>query len=73
MSALFKESDKDKFHILFEFTSETREFFEKFRKAFLTAFLLRHFDSNRKIKIETDASKFAISEIISQLDEIFEQ
>jgi hypothetical protein len=73
MFALFKKSDKDKFHISFEFTSEAREFFEKFRKIFITTLLLRHFDSNRKIKLETNASDFVISKIISQLNEKIEQ
>jgi hypothetical protein len=65
MSALFKRSDKDKFHISFEFISKAREFFERLRKVFITTFLFRHFDSNRKIKLQTDASDFAISKIIS--------
>ncbi len=73
LSALLKKSDKNKFHIFFEFTSDAKESFEKLRQAFFTASLLRHFDSNRKIKLETDASDFAISEIISQLNEAIEQ
>jgi hypothetical protein len=73
LSALLKENDKNKFHILFEFTLNAKESFEKLRQTFLTASLLRHFDSNRKIKLETDASDFAISEIISQLNEMIEQ
>ncbi len=73
MSALLKSNDKDKFHIFFVFTSEARESFEKFRKIFLTTLLLCHFDSNRKIKLETDASDFVISKIISQLNEVIEQ
>jgi hypothetical protein len=71
--ALLKRSDKDKFHIFFEFTSKARKSFERFRKVFITTSLLRHFDSNRKIKLETDASDFAISKIISQLNEEIEQ
>jgi hypothetical protein len=73
MFALLKRSDKDKFHISFEFTSKTRKFFERFRKVFITTSLLRHFDSNRKIKLETDASNFVISKIIFQLYEEIEQ
>jgi hypothetical protein len=73
MSALFKRSDKDKFHISFEFTSKARKSFERFRKIFITTFLLRHFDSNRKIKLETNASDFVISKIIFQLNEKIEQ
>jgi hypothetical protein len=72
LSALLKKSDKDKFHIFFEFTSNAKKSFEKFRQIFFTASLLRHFDSNRKIKLETNASDFVISEIIFQLDEAIE-
>jgi hypothetical protein len=73
MFAFFKKSDKNKFHISFEFTSKAKIFFEKFRKIFITTFLLRHFDSNRKIKFETDVSNFVISKIIFQLNEKIEQ
>jgi hypothetical protein len=37
--ALLKESDKNKFYILFEFTSDAKKSFEKFRQAFFTASL----------------------------------
>jgi hypothetical protein len=69
----FQRSDKDKFHIFFILTSKARELFEKLRKVFLTTSLLRHFDLDRKIKLKTNASKFVISRIISQLNETFEQ
>jgi hypothetical protein len=73
MFALLKKSDKNKFHISFEFISKARKFFEKFRKIFITTFLFRHFDSNRKIKLETNASNFVISKINFQLNEEIEQ
>jgi hypothetical protein len=73
LCAFLKENDKDKFHISVILTSKTRKFLKKFRKIFLTSFLLRHFDSDRKIKLKTNASKFAILRIISQLNETFEQ
>ncbi len=57
------------FHISFVLTSKAKEFFEKFRKTFLTTFLFRDFDLNRKIKLKTNALKFVISKIISQLNE----
>jgi hypothetical protein len=72
MFALFKRSDKNKFHIFFEFTSKARKSFEKFRKIFITTFLFRHFDLNRNIKLETNASDFVISRIIFQLNEEIE-
>ncbi len=64
MFALLKKSDKNKFHISFEFISKARKSFEKFRKIFITTFLIRHFDSNQKIKLKTNASEFVISRII---------
>jgi hypothetical protein len=73
LSALLKKSDKDKFHIFFEFTSNAKKSFKKLRQAFFTASLFRHFDSNRKIKLEINASDFAILEIIFQLNEAIEQ
>jgi hypothetical protein len=63
--ALLKKSDKNKFHIFFEFISDAKKSFEKLRQAFFTTSLLRHFDSNRKINFKTNASDFAISENIS--------
>ncbi len=70
--AFLKENDKNKFHILFEFILNAKKSFEKLRQAFFTTSLLRHFDSNRKIKFEINASNFVISEIISQLNEVIE-
>jgi hypothetical protein len=72
LSALLKRSDKNKFHILFEFTSDAKKSFEKFRQIFFTTSLFRHFDSNRKIKFKINASNFVISKIISQLNEAIE-
>ncbi len=71
--ALLKESDKDKFHIFFEFISNAKKSFEKLRQAFFTASLFHHFDLNRKIKLKTNASDFAISRIIFQLNEAIKQ
>ncbi len=73
MFAFFKKDDKNKFHIFFEFISKAKEFFEKFRKVFITIFLFRHFDLNRKIEFKTNASNFVILRIISQLNEKIEQ
>jgi hypothetical protein len=73
LSALLKKNDKNKFHIFFEFTSNAKKSFENLRQVFFTASLLRHFDSNRKIKLETNASNFAILKIFFQLNETIEQ
>jgi hypothetical protein len=70
--AFLKKSDQNKFHNFFKFTSKTRKFFEKLRKAFFTTFSFRHFDSSRKIKFEINALNFVISEIIFQLNEAIE-
>ncbi len=64
MFAFLKNNDKDKFHIFFVFTLKARKSFEKLQKTFFTASLFRHFDSNRKIKFETNALNFVLSKII---------
>ncbi len=71
--AFLKKSDKNKFHIFFEFIADAKKSFEKLQQIFFTASLFRHFDLNRKIKFETNALNFVISEIISQLNETIEQ
>lgn len=50
----------------FTFTPEARTSFLNLRKAFTTAPLLRHFDQLLSVCIESDASGFAISAILSQ-------
>jgi hypothetical protein len=49
--------------------SKARIVFEILKKAFITALILCHFDSKKKIKLKIDVFEFAISEIISQLQE----
>ena len=41
--------------------------FTELRQAFLKAPILHHFDPERHIRIETDASGYAIGEVLSQL------
>ena len=48
---------------------EAKEVFQRLREAFATAPVLRHFDSKKQIRIETDASGFALAGIISQQDD----
>ncbi len=48
-------------------TSEAKKAFTKLRQAFIETPILNYFDLERHIQIETDASGYAISEILSQL------
>ena len=48
---------------------EAKEAFRRLREAFATAPVLRHFDPKKPIRIETDASGFALAGIISQQDD----
>lgn len=47
--------------------SKARETFDHLKQAFIKAPILHHFDLERHIWIETDASGYAISGILSQL------
>ena len=48
-------------------TSRARKAFTKLRQAFIKAPILHHFDPERHIRIETDASGYAIGGVLSQL------
>ena len=48
-------------------TDEANNAFRKLKTAFITAPILRHFDPALEIRVETDASGFAIVGILSQL------
>jgi hypothetical protein len=49
----------------FEFTEKERTAFELLRVSFIRVSILIHFKSDRPIKIETNISDFAITEILS--------
>ena len=51
----------------FSFPADAQEAFTLLREAFTNAPILVHFDPALKIKVETDASNFALAGIISQL------
>ncbi len=51
----------------FEWTKEAAESFERLQRAFTIAPMLRHFDPVLRIRVETDASGFAIAGILTQL------
>ena len=48
-------------------TPDAREAFSQLRQAFTEAPILRHFDTECHIRIETDASGYAIGGVLSQL------
>ena len=48
-------------------TSDAREAFNHLRLAFIKASILRHFDLECHIRIETDVSSYAIGDVLSQL------
>ncbi len=49
------------------FTSGARKSFIKLRQVFVEVSILNYFDLEHHIQIETDASGYGISEILSQL------
>ena len=48
-------------------TSGARKAFTELRQAFIKALILHHFDLERHIRVETDASGYAIGGVLSQL------
>jgi hypothetical protein len=50
----------------FTYTDEATSVFRRLREAFTRAPVLQHFDPEKLIKLETDASGFAIAGILSQ-------
>ena len=44
-------------------TPDAKEAFNHWRQAFIKAPILQHFDPERHIRIETDASGYAISKV----------
>ena len=49
-------------------TSDAKKAFNHLRLAFIKALILRHFDPESHIRIETDASGYAIGGVLSQLN-----
>ena len=70
---MLKKSKKEKFFENFEITSATKKAFRSLKSVFFVASVLLHFDFKRKIRVETNASKFKIFDIISQLIEFTNQ
>jgi hypothetical protein len=66
LTNLLKEEKKRKFTQKFVFISETKKTFKEFKRAFISASMLMHFNSKRKIFIKTDVFEYALFEVISQ-------
>ena len=69
ITSLLKGGDKGRFRGKFVWTDKAKGAFEALKIAFTSAPMLLHFDPARRIKLETDASDFALSGILSQLVE----
>ena len=55
-----------RFSKVFKLTKEVRTTFKELKVAFMTAPVLQHHNTNLPVRLETDASSFAISGILSQ-------
>ena len=62
-----RNSSKSKKSELGFLTSRAKKAFTELRQAFIKTPILHHFDSERHIRVETDASGYAIGEVLSQL------
>ena len=68
LSDILKSREKGKFKgKKLVLTKETKEAFEELKQFFTTALILVHYDPAQRIMVESDASSFAISVVISQL------
>ncbi|KAH0611537.1 uncharacterized protein H6S33_010802 [Morchella sextelata] len=56
-------------NVKFEWTDEREEAFQTLKRMFTTAPILMHFDPDRKIVVETDASDYVSAGILSQCDD----
>ena len=67
LTDLLKGSQNERKAEPFEWPPEAAKAFHLLCNAFMMALILIHFDSNLKIRVETDASDYTIVVIISQL------
>jgi len=67
LSALLKGMEKGVKTSPFNWTDNAETAFCRLRKAFTTAPILRHFDPSLHIRVETDASGYAVAGILNQL------
>ena len=66
---MLNESKKRKFFEDFKLTSARKETFNSLKKVFFALSILLHFNCKRKIRVEINASKFVVFDIINQLIE----
>ena len=69
LSGLLKGSKEGKKTGPLEWSESAEQAFQSLREVFSSAPLLRHFNPSRKLRLETDASEFAIAGILSQPDD----
>ena len=67
MTKLLKNNKQEKQNEFFVFNVDVVKTFRKFFKTFIEIFMLIHFDSKNRIRIETNAFEFVIAIILSQL------
>jgi transposase InsO family protein len=69
LTGLFKGSSKGVQHAPWQWPVEAQRAFDAVKDSFGRAPLLRHFDPRKGVRVETDASAFAIAAILSQQDD----
>ena len=65
LTALLVGGKVERFSKVFELTKEAHTTFEELKVAFMTAPVLQHYNTNLPVRLETDASSFAILGILS--------
>ena len=68
LTSLLKGSKAGKKSGPFEWPEDARLAFEQLRSTFATAPFLRHYDPQKKLRLETDASNFGVGAVLSQQD-----
>ena len=66
LSALLQEEKTEKFHTSFQITDSVAQTFNELKLAFITVFVLVHFDFELFIRVETNASDDAVADVLTQ-------
>ena len=69
LTSLLKGSENGKKKGPFEWPESAEQAFRQLCDIFMSASLLTHYDPSKKIRVKTDASNFAVADILSQQDE----